>query len=74
MIRGRRCPVLGTICMDQMMVDVTDLDNVALGDEVVLIGRQGEAEITVQEIAELRGTIPYEVMTSFSRRVSRVYL
>ena len=74
LIRGRRCPVLGTICMDQMMVDVTDLDNVALGDEVVLIGRQGEAEITVQEIAELRGTIPYEVMTSFSRRVSRVYL
>lgn len=74
LIRGRRCPVLGTICMDQMMVDVTDLDDVALGDEVVLIGRQGEAEITVQEIAELRGTIPYEVMTSFSRRVSRVYL
>ena len=74
LIRGQRCPVVGTICMDQMMVDVTDLDHVELGDEVVLIGRQGEAEITLQEIAELRGTIPYEIPLSFSRRVPRVYL
>lgn len=74
LIRGRRCPVLGTICMDQMMVDVTDLNHVELGDEVVLIGRQGEAEITVQEIAELRGTIPYEIPIALSRRVPRVYL
>ena len=56
------------------MVDVTDLDHVELGDEAVLIGRQGEAEITLQEIAELRGTIPYEIPLSFSRRVPRVYL
>ena len=68
-----RAPV-GSICMDQMMVDVTDLDHVELGDEVVLIGRQGEAEITVQEVAELRETIPYEIPLSLSRRVPRVYL
>lgn len=74
LIRGRRCPAVGSICMDQMMVDVTDLDHVELGDEVVLIGRQGEAEITVQEVAELRETIPYEIPLSLSRRVPRVYL
>ena len=74
LIRGQRCPVLGTICMDQMMVDVTSLNHVELGDEVVLIGRQGELEITLQEIAELRGTIPYEVPVGLSRRVPRVYL
>ena len=74
LIRGRRCPALGSICMDQMMVDVTDLDHVELGDEAVLIGRQGEAEITVQEIAELRGTIPYEIPIALLRRVPRVYL
>lgn len=74
LIRGRRCPVLGTICMDQMMVDVTNLNHVELGDEVVLIGRQGEAEISLQEIAELRGTIPYEIPLGLSRRVPRVYI
>ena len=74
LIRGRRCPAVGSICMDQMMVDVTDLDHVELGDEVVLIGRQGEAEITVQEVAELRETIPYEIPLALSRRVPRVYL
>ena len=56
------------------MVDVTSLNHVELGDEVVLIGRQGELEITLQEIAELRGTIPYEVPVGLSRRVPRVYL
>lgn len=74
LIRGRRCPVVGTICMDQMMVDVTDLDHVELGDEVVLIGRQGTAEIPLQEVAQLRGTIAYEVPLGISRRVPRVYL
>ena len=74
LIRGRRCPVVGNICMDQMMVDVTDLENVELGDEVVLIGSQGNERITVQEIAELRGTIPYEIPIALLHRVRRVYV
>lgn len=74
LIRGQRCPVVGTICMDQLMVDTTDLDNVALGDEVVLLGTQGNAAITVEEIAALRGTIPYEIPIALLKRTRRVYI
>ncbi|MDR3264579.1 MAG: alanine racemase [Synergistaceae bacterium] len=74
LIRGRRCPVVGTICMDQLMVDVTDLDRVELGDEVVLLGKQGDESITVEEIAALRETIPHEISIALLKRVRRVYI
>lgn len=74
LIKGRRCPVLGTICMDQIMVDVTDLDNVDLGDEVVLLGTQGNETISVEEIAALRGTIAHEIPIALLGRVRRVYV
>ncbi|MDR1731835.1 MAG: alanine racemase [Synergistaceae bacterium] len=74
LIRGKRCPVLGTICMDHMMVDVTDLDHTELGDEVVLVGTQGEESITIEEIASLRGTIPYEIPLALTESVRRVYV
>ncbi len=74
MIRGRRVPVLGRVCMDMTMVDVTDLPDVKLGDEAVLIGRQGAEEITADEVAEAQGTISYEVLCRISPRIPRVYL
>ncbi|MEK7215094.1 MAG: alanine racemase [Chloroflexota bacterium] len=74
LIRGRRAPVVGRVCMDQHMVDVTDIPEVALGDEAVIIGRQGDAVITAEEIAALAGTINYEVLCAVAARVPRHYL
>jgi alanine racemase len=72
LIRGKRFPIVGTICMDQFMVDVGH-EEVYVGDEVVLIGKQGEEEITVEEIAYLCDTIPYEVLCFFNERIPRLY-
>jgi alanine racemase len=65
LIRGRRVPVLGTICMNACMADVTELDRVEVGDEVVLLGEQGREKITADEIAGWLGTISYEVLCLF---------
>lgn len=73
LIGGRRISQVGTICMDMCMIDVTDLPDVKAGDEVVLIGRQGNEEIRVEELASIAGTIPYEIFCSIGRRVRRVY-
>jgi len=74
LVRGRRCPILGTVTMDHLMVALPPAitDEVAAGDEAVLIGRQGADEITAAEVAARLGTIPYEVLTSLSARVLRV--
>lgn len=77
LVRGRKVPIVGTVSMDMAMIDVTDLKDVKLGDECVVLGTQkgpeGEATITAQEIAQELGTIPWEVLTSVSRRVPRFY-
>lgn len=75
LIRGKRVPLIGTICMDQCMADVTDLaGSCHSGDEVVLWGRQGEEEITVEEVAKKAcGFINYELLSAIQRRVPRVY-
>ena len=73
-IRGRRAPVIGRICMDQMMADVSDIPDVKTGDEVVLIGRDGEAVITAEDVASWAGTISYEVLLAATGRVPRVWL
>jgi alanine racemase len=72
LIRGKRFPIVGTVCMDQFMVDV-GADEVYVGDEVVLIGKQGSEEITLNEIAKLCDTIPYEVLCLFNDRIPRIY-
>jgi alanine racemase len=72
LIHGRRAPVIGAVCMDLTMVDVTDIDGVALGDEVVLWGRQNGAEIGVAEVAAWQETIAYEVLTGVGKRVPRI--
>jgi alanine racemase len=74
LLRAKRVPVIGRICMDLTMVDVTDVEGASLGDEVVLMGRQGSDEITAEEIAEKIGTISYEVLCMVGKRVPRVYL
>ncbi len=73
LIRGKRFRIAGTICMDQLMVDVGDSE-IYVGDEVVLIGRQGDEEIKLTEIAETCSTIPYEVLCLLNDRIPRVYL
>jgi alanine racemase len=73
LIGGKRVPLAGNICMDQTMANVTGMD-VKAGDEVVLVGRQGDEAVTPEEIGALRNTINYEVPISFSKRVPRVYL
>jgi alanine racemase len=74
LINGQYAPVVGSICMDQCMVDITDIEGeVSVGDEVVLLGRQGNAEITADEIASLMGTIPYEIVCIIGKRIPRVY-
>lgn len=73
LIRGKRFPIVGAICMDQMMVDVTSLPDLAIGEEVVLVGTQGEDSITPEEIAHLLGITHYAVPGLFSERVPRVF-
>ncbi len=73
-IGGKRCPVIGRVCMDQIMVDVGSIENVSLEDEVVLIGRQDEERISVEELANLCNTISYQILCWISPRVPRVYI
>ena len=73
LIGGVRCPVLGRVTMDQMMVDVSRVRKVRAGDEAVLIGRQGRDEITASELAAWCGTVPWEILTGISYRVPRIY-
>ena len=73
LIRGKKAPILGRVCMDQMMVDVTDIPDVTLNDRVVLVGKSGDEEITMEQLAAAMDTINYEVVCGISRRVPRVY-
>jgi alanine racemase len=73
LIGGRRCALLGRVTMDQIMVDVTGVKDAAVGDEAVLIGRQGEEEILVAELAAKSGTIAWEIFTGLGQRVQRVW-
>lgn len=71
--RGRRCPVLGNITMDQTMLDVTAVPEIQRGDEVVILGKQGQETITASEAAACCDTIPWEILTSITQRVPRIY-
>lgn len=73
LVHGRRAPVVGRVSMDLVTIDVTDIERVAVGDEVVLLGSQGGETINAEEIASLIGTISYEVFCNVSARVPRVY-
>ncbi len=74
LVRGRRAPVAGTVCMDMTMVDVTEVPGAGVGDEVVLIGAQGALRIGADELAAKAGTISYEILCGIGKRVPRRYL
>lgn len=74
LIKGQRADVIGRVCMDQFMVDVSHIDDINVGDEVVLLGKQGDDFISAEEMAEWIGTINYEVVCDVSKRVPRYYL
>ncbi len=74
LVHGTRAPIAGRVCMDQTMIDVTDIAEVRAGDEVVLIGKQGIAEIRAEEVAERLGANNYETVTTISARVERRYI
>jgi alanine racemase len=74
LVRGQRCPLLGRVTMDLIMIDVSKIDNAAAGDEVVLMGRQGNEEISCTELAEGAGTITWEITTRIGSRFRRVYV
>lgn len=73
LVCGRRAPILGRICMDQFMVDVTEIPEAGIDTEVTLIGRDGDEEITVEELAALSGGFHYELICDLGKRVPRVY-
>ena len=73
LIGGKRAKIIGRVCMDQMMADITDIEGVSAGDEAVLIGTDGDEEITAEDLASWAGTISYEILLSAGNRVERVY-
>jgi len=73
LVNGKRAPVVGRVCMDLTMIDVTDIGEIRQGDEVVLLGRQGDAEISADEMAAWASTISYEILTSIGARVTRIH-
>jgi alanine racemase len=75
LVRGMRARVAGTVCMDWVMLDVTDIPDVAVGDEVTMLGCDGFGHcVRAEELAEKAGTIPYEIFCGISKRVPRVYI
>jgi alanine racemase len=73
LIRGRKYPVVGRVCMDQLMVNI-EWDTAYNGDDVLLLGQDGAQSVTCEDLAEWAGTIPYEVLTNINTRVPRVYV
>ena len=73
LIRGKRAPIVGRVCMDQFMVDVSGIPEAAEGDEVTLIGVDGGEEITMEELGGLSGRFNYELSCDFGKRIPRVY-
>ena len=74
LIHGKKAPILGRVCMDQFMADVTEIDNVKKGDEVTLLGRDGDEFISIEEMGDLCGRFSYEFASDISPRVPRVYI
>jgi alanine racemase len=73
LIKGKRAPIIGRVCMDLAMADVTGIDGVSEDDEAVLLGRDGEEDITASELAAKASTIPYEILLSLGRNARRQY-
>lgn len=73
LIHGKKAPILGRVCMDQFMVDITDIDNVCVGDRVTLFGKDGDSCITIEEISAMAHSFNYEFVCDIGKRIPRVY-
>ncbi len=73
LVRGRRARVVGAVCMDMMMIDVTEIAGASVGDDAVIIGRSGDEQIRADDVARWSGTISYEILCGISKRVPRIY-
>ena len=73
-VNGKFAPIAGNICMDQCMIDLTDVPDVKVGDEVIIMGSDGVNEISADDIAEATGTINYEILCAFGQRLPKVYV
>jgi alanine racemase len=74
LVHGKRCRIVGRVCMDQLMMDVSDVPEAKSGDIVTLIGTDGGDRITADDLAQIYGTIGYEVVCGISKRVPRIYI
>ena len=74
LVNGKFAPIVGRICMDQCMIDVTNVNNIAMGDEVVIFGEQNEVKNPIEKMADILGTINYEILCDIGKRVPRVYV
>ncbi len=74
LLNGKRANIIGRICMDQFMIDITNISDVKIGDEVVLIGKSGSQIITMEDLGEVSGRFNYELACDLGRRIPRVYL
>ena len=74
LIRGKRAPIVGRVCMDQFMVDVTEIEGVSFGDNVTLIGKDGNETITVEDLSALSGRFNYEFICDLGKRIPRVFV
>ena len=74
LVRGKRCALLGRVTMDLMVIDVSHIDDVDLGEEVVLMGKQDDAEIPCRELSDKAGTITWDITTRIGQRVKRVFV
>ncbi len=74
LIHGKKAPIIGRVCMDQFMVDVTDIPKVSVSDKVTLLGRDGEEEITAEMLGALSGRFPYEFLCGLGERIPRIYI
>jgi len=73
-IKGKVVPIVGRICMDQCMIDVTDIENVKTGDEVIILGEEGNLKFNADDMAKALGTINYEILCMIKSRIPRVYI
>lgn len=74
LVKGVKCPVVGRVCMDQCMIDMTEVENPSIGDEVTIYGDGSDAALTVEDVAKIRDTIVYEVTSTLSSRLERIYV
>ena len=74
LVHGQRCKVIGNLCMDQCMIDVTDIGDVHVGDEVIVLGKDKDLKFDADDMAKAMGTINYEVLCMIKQRIPRVYI